>query len=235
MPPRAAAISPATLVTSRRAGLYRMGPQMCISARSGGLPASIAATNFCSRSPNVAQSSSTSTFRSFAHASMCLASTSLAPVTKLLKSQTRSFGLAWALAIERSTSRPAAVPPVTMAARRRNSRRAITPPSSFSARLRRRASVMVASRVGWSGGVCKASLGGGPEGGQALTVRRAPGAVRTGACGSGGGSSSGASGGRSPGGTGSTPCRCPSRPPRGGGDRGSRTGWRRRSPRRART
>ena len=106
---------------------------MFISARSGGLPASIAATNFCSRSPNVAQSISTSTFRSFAQASTCLASTSFPAVTKLLKSQTRSLGFAWALAIERRTPRPAAVPPVTTAARRRNSRRAIWPASSCSA------------------------------------------------------------------------------------------------------
>src|SRR5262249_51936319 len=36
MPPRAAAMSLATLVTSRRAGLYRLGPFICISAMSGG-------------------------------------------------------------------------------------------------------------------------------------------------------------------------------------------------------
>ena len=54
----------------------------------------MAATNFCSRSPKVAQSISTSTLRSFAHASMCFARTSLPAVTKLLKSQTRSLGLA---------------------------------------------------------------------------------------------------------------------------------------------
>ena len=64
--------------------------------RSGGLPASMAATNFCSRSPKVAQSISTSTFFSFAHASTCLASTSLPAVTKLLKSQTRSLVFACA-------------------------------------------------------------------------------------------------------------------------------------------
>jgi len=72
---------------------------MFISAMSGGFPASMAATNFCSRSPKVAQSISTSTFFSFAQVSMCLAMTSLAPVTKLLKSQTRSLVFAWAWAI----------------------------------------------------------------------------------------------------------------------------------------
>src|SRR5438046_2799279 len=68
---------------------------MCISARSGGLPASMAATNFGSRSPKVAQSSSTSTPRSLAQASIWRPRTSLALVTKLLKSQTRSFVFGW--------------------------------------------------------------------------------------------------------------------------------------------
>ena len=44
---------------------------------SGGLPASMAATNFCSRSPKVAQSVSTWTFRSFAQSSTWLARMSL--------------------------------------------------------------------------------------------------------------------------------------------------------------
>src|SRR5512144_30932 len=114
---------------------------MFISAMSGGLPASMAATNFCSRSPKVAQSISTSTFFSFAHASMCLATTSLPAVTKLLNSQTRSLALAWARAIPRRACRPAAVPPVTIAALRRNSRRAMRPASSCSARFLRRVSM----------------------------------------------------------------------------------------------
>src|SRR5438477_577661 len=83
---------------------------MCISARSGGLPASMAATNFGSRSPKVAQSSSTSTPRSLAQASIWRPRTSLALVTKLLKSQTRSFVFGWAEAIVRSVARPAAAP-----------------------------------------------------------------------------------------------------------------------------
>src|SRR3990167_4228248 len=125
-----------------------MGPKRFISARSGGLPASMAATNFCSRSPKVAQSSSTSTFRSWPQVSMCFASTSLPAVTKLLKSHTRSLGLAWAPAIVRRTPRPAAVPPVTTAALRRNSRRAIKPAASCSERSRRRLS-MTSSFGGW--------------------------------------------------------------------------------------
>ena len=70
---------------------------------SGGLPASMAATNFCSRSPKVAQSISTSTFLSLAQVSICLATTSLPAVTKLLKSQSRSlvFGLGGGHAAER--------------------------------------------------------------------------------------------------------------------------------------
>src|SRR5690242_5516077 len=114
---------------------------MFISAMSGGLPASMAATNFCSRSPKVAQSISTSTFFSFAQASMCLATTSLPAVTKLLNSQTRSLALAWARAIPRRACRPAAVPPVTIAALRRNSRRAMRPASSCSARCLSRVSM----------------------------------------------------------------------------------------------
>ena len=106
---------------------------MCISARSGGLPASMAATNFGSRSPKVAQSSSTSTPRSLAQASIWRPRTSLALVTKLLKSQTRSFVFGWAEAIVRSVARPAAAPPVTTAAFLRNSRRAMRPASSCSA------------------------------------------------------------------------------------------------------
>jgi hypothetical protein len=39
------------------------------------------ATNFCSRSPKVAQSNSICTFRSAAHASTCLARMSLPAVT----------------------------------------------------------------------------------------------------------------------------------------------------------
>src|SRR5258707_12696595 len=108
---------------------------------SGGLPASMAATNFCSRSPKVAQSISTSTFLSLAQVSICLATTSLPAVTKLLKSQSRSFVFAWADAMPRSAWRPAAVPPVTIAALRRNSRRAMRPASSRSARFLRRLSM----------------------------------------------------------------------------------------------
>src|SRR5439155_205476 len=94
---------------------------------SGGLPASIAATNFCSRSPNVAQSISSWTLRSFAQVSTCRARISLPAVTYDLKSHTRSFGPLCADAMRRSTCNPAAVPPVTTAARRKNSRRAMTP------------------------------------------------------------------------------------------------------------
>src|SRR5678815_49761 len=114
---------------------------MFISAMSGGLPASMAATNFCSRSPKVAQSISTSTFLSLAHASICLDTTSLPAVTKLLNSQTRSLVLAWAGAMPRSACRPAAVPPVMTAAFFRNSRRAMRPASSWSARFLRRLSM----------------------------------------------------------------------------------------------
>src|SRR5882762_841353 len=53
----------------------------------------------------------------------------------------RSLVLGWAVAIPRSTARPAAVPPVRIADFRRNSRRASIPPSSCSARLLRRGSV----------------------------------------------------------------------------------------------
>src|ERR1700730_8669790 len=108
---------------------------------SGGLPASMAATNFCSRSPKVAQSISTSTFLSLAQVSTCLATTSLPAVTKLLNSQRRSLVLAWAEAMPRSACRPAAVPPVTIAAFRRDSRRAMRPASSCSARFLRRLSM----------------------------------------------------------------------------------------------
>ena len=76
-----------------------MGPMAFISAMSGGLPASMAATNFCSRSPKVAQSISTWTFRSAPHASICLARTSLLAVTKDLKSHTRILVPLWAWAI----------------------------------------------------------------------------------------------------------------------------------------
>src|SRR5258705_2352421 len=108
---------------------------------SGGLPASMAATNFCSRSPKVAQSISTSTFLSLAQVSICLATTSLPAVTKLLKSHRRSLVLACAEAMPRSGCRRAAVPPVTIAAFRKNSRRAMRPASSCSARFLRRLSM----------------------------------------------------------------------------------------------
>src|SRR5258705_5455553 len=108
---------------------------------SGGLPASMAATNFCSRSPKVAQSISTSTFFSLAQVSTCLATTSLPGVTTVLKSPGRRLVLAWAEAMPRSACRPAAVPAVTIAAFRRNSRRAMRPASSCSARFLRRLSM----------------------------------------------------------------------------------------------
>src|SRR5262252_6399329 len=88
-----------------------MGPLMFISAMSGGLPASMAATNFCSRSPKVAQSVSTVTLRSLAQFCTCFSRTSLPAVTKLLKSHTRSLVELCAVAMLSSSVSPAAVPP----------------------------------------------------------------------------------------------------------------------------
>src|SRR5262249_14242826 len=83
-----------------------MGPLMFISAMSGGLPASMAATNFCSRSPKVAQSVSTVTLRSLAQFCTCFSRTSLPAMTKLLNSHTRSFVELCALAMFSSTVSP---------------------------------------------------------------------------------------------------------------------------------
>ena len=112
---------------------------------SGGFPASMAATNFCSRSPNVAQSNSAWTLRSAAQFSICLARMSLPAVTKLLKSQMRILVGDCAPAMLSITFSPAAVPPVMTAALRRNSRRAIRPASSRAARSERRRSMQSSS------------------------------------------------------------------------------------------
>src|SRR5215831_5421139 len=165
MAPRAAAMSLATLVTSRRAGLYRMGPLICISAMSGGLPASMAATNFGSRSPNVAQSVSAVTLRSLAQFCTCFSRASLPAVTKLLKSHTRSFVELCAVAMLSSTVSPAAVPPVMTAALRRNSRRPTRPASNCAARSLSRRSIMSPFGCRWRRGqagpvVCERSCRG---------------------------------------------------------------------------
>src|SRR5215813_3226916 len=129
-----------------------MGPRMFISAMSGGLPASMAATNFCSRSPKVAQSVSTVTLRSLAQFCTCFSRTSLPAVTKLLKSHTRSLVALCAVAMFSSTVSPAAVPPVITTALRKNSRRPTRPASSCAARSLSRRSIMSPFGCRWRRG-----------------------------------------------------------------------------------
>src|SRR5262244_3274780 len=138
---------------------------MFISAMSGGLPASMAATNFCSRSPKVAQSVSTVTLRSLAQFCTCFSRTSLPAVTKLLKSHTRSLVELCAVAMLSSSVSPAAVPPVMTAALRRNSRRPTRPASNCAARSLSRRPIMSPFGCRWRRGqagpvVCERSQRG---------------------------------------------------------------------------
>src|SRR5215468_5094495 len=131
----------------------------------GGLPASIAATNFGSRSPKVAQSVSTVTLRSLAQFCTCFSRTSLPAVTKLLKSHTRSLVEPCAAAMLFSTVSPAAVPPVMIPALRRNSRRPTRPASNCAARSLSRRSIMSPFGCRWRRGqagpvVCERSCRG---------------------------------------------------------------------------